>query len=135
MTSQSAERQTVKTYLDAAHAALAGSQYNLDGGYTAIAVNRAYYAVFYAANALLATEGLARGRHSGTISVFRQSFVKPGTIEAEYSDIYGSLMDDRPTSDYDMGTKIEPERAESDVQSAREFVARIETYLRQEGWL
>jgi uncharacterized protein (UPF0332 family) len=135
MTSESSERQTVKTYLDAAHEALLGSQYNLDGGYYAIAVNRAYYAVFYAANALLATKDLARGKHSGTISAFRQSFIKPGLIEPEYSDIYGSLMDDRHVSDYDMETEIEPERAESDVESARKFVTRIETYLRQEGWL
>jgi uncharacterized protein (UPF0332 family) len=135
MAGESSERQTIKTYLDAAHEALAGSQYNLEGGHYSIAVNRAYYAAFYAANALLATRGLARGKHSGTISAFRQSFVKPGLIEPEYSDIYGSLMDDRHVSDYDMDTKIEPERAESDVQSAREFVARIETYLRQEGWL
>jgi uncharacterized protein (UPF0332 family) len=135
MTGGSIERQTVKTYLDAAHAALAGSQYNLDGGYYAIAVSRAYYAVFYAANALLATKGLARGKHSGTISAFRQSFVKPGLIEPEYSAIYGSLMDDRHISDYDMDTHIEPERAESDIEGARKFVARIETYLRQEGWL
>jgi uncharacterized protein (UPF0332 family) len=119
MTGESTERQTVKTYLDAAHEALAGGQYNLDGGYYAIAVNRAYYAVFYAANALLATKGLARGKHSGTISVFRQSFIKPGLIESEYSDIYGSLMDDRHVSDYDMETEVEPERAESDVESAR----------------
>ncbi len=44
-------------------------------------------------------------------------------------------MDDRHVSDYDMDAKIEPERAQSDVQSAHKFVARIETYLRQEGWL
>jgi uncharacterized protein (UPF0332 family) len=135
MPGESTDRQTVKTYLDAAHEALAVSQYNLDGGYYAIAVNRAYYAVFYAANALLATKGPARGKHSGTISAFRQSFIKPGLIEPEYSDIYGSLMDDRHVSDYDMETEIEPERAESDVESARKFVARIETYLKQEGWL
>ena len=135
MASESINRQTVKTYLNAAHEALAGCQYNIDGGYYAIAISRAYYAVFYSANALLVTKGLARGKHSGTISAFRQSFVKPGTIEPEYSDIYGSLMDDRHVSDYDMDAKIEPERAESDVQSAREFVVRIETYLQTEGWL
>jgi uncharacterized protein (UPF0332 family) len=135
MTGEPTDRQTVKTYLDAAHEALAGSQYNLDGGYYAIAVNRAYYAVFYAANALLATKGLARSKHSSTISAFRQSFIKPGLIEPEYSAIYGSLMDDRHVGDYDMDTSIEPERAESDAESARKFVARIETYLRREGWL
>ncbi len=114
---------------------MAGSQYNLEGGFQGIAVNRAYYAVFYAANALLATMGLARGKHSGTVSAFRQYFVKPGLIEPEYSDIYGSLMDDRHVSDYDMDATIEPERAESDVQNARRFIARIEAHLRREGWL
>jgi len=135
MARKSTDRETVKTYLDAAHDALAGGQFNLDGSYYAIAVNRAYYAVFYAANALLATKGLARGKHSGTISAFRQSFVKPGLIESEYSDIYGSLMDDRHVSDYDMDTSIKPEQAANDVESARKFVAHIEAYLRQGGWL
>jgi uncharacterized protein (UPF0332 family) len=135
MAGESTERQIVKTYLDAANEALAGGQFNLDGGYYAIAVNRAYSAVFYAANAVLATEGLARGKHSGTISAFRQSFVKPGLIEPEYSAVYGSLMDERHVSDYDMDTSIEPERAASDVEDARKFVARIETYLGQKGWL
>ena len=42
MTGESTDHETVKTYLDAAHEALAGGQFNLDGGYCAIAVNRAY---------------------------------------------------------------------------------------------
>ena len=36
MAGESTERQIVKTYLDAAHEALAGGQFNLDGGYYAI---------------------------------------------------------------------------------------------------
>jgi uncharacterized protein (UPF0332 family) len=135
MTSEPSDRQIVAIYLEASHEALAGSQYNLEGGYYSIAVNRAYYAVFYAANALLATKGLARGKHSGTISAFRQFFVKPGIIEPEYSEIFGSLMDDRHVSDYDMDTRIGIERAESDVQGARRFVAQIEGYLREGEWL
>lgn len=98
MVSEPNDRQTVKTYLEAAHEALAGSLYNLEGGYYGIAINRAYYAVFYAANALLITQGQARGKHSGTISAFRQFFVKSGLIEPKYSDIYGRLMDDRHIS-------------------------------------
>jgi uncharacterized protein (UPF0332 family) len=135
MTSGLTDRQTAKIYLDAANEALEGSQYNLDGGYYGIAVNRAYYAVFYAANALLATKGLARGKHSGTVSAFRKTFVKPGLIEPEYSDIYGSLLDDRHVSDYDMDSTIDPARAETDLKGARQFVSRVETYLREEGWL
>lgn len=49
------------------------------------AVNRAYYAIFYAANALLATEGLERSKHSAVIAAFRERFVKTGRIEREFS--------------------------------------------------
>jgi uncharacterized protein (UPF0332 family) len=38
------------------------------------AVNRAYYATFYSANALLSTKGLERSKHSGVIAAFRQHF-------------------------------------------------------------
>lgn len=46
----------------------------LDNGLYASAVNRAYYAVFYAANALLATKRLARSKNSGVMSAFREHF-------------------------------------------------------------
>ncbi len=129
------DRQTVATYLQAAHQALAGSQHNLNADFFGIAVNRAYYAVFYAANALLITKGVSRSKHSGTIGAFRQYFVKPGLIEPEYSDIYGNLMSDRHISDYNMDMVIEAQRAEAAIQDARQFVERIETYLRREKWL
>jgi uncharacterized protein (UPF0332 family) len=49
----------------------------------ASAINRAYYAVFYAANAALSTLGLERSKHSGVVSEFRARFVKTGLIEPE----------------------------------------------------
>ncbi|MBM3145440.1 MAG: HEPN domain-containing protein [Chloroflexi bacterium] len=50
------------------------AQLMLDNGLYASAVNRAYYAVFYAANALLATKRLARSKNSGVMSAFREHF-------------------------------------------------------------
>jgi uncharacterized protein (UPF0332 family) len=40
-------RETVLVYLDGARNALQSAQYNLDGGFYGVAVNRAYYAFFY----------------------------------------------------------------------------------------
>lgn len=90
--------------------------------------------MFYAASALLVTEGLARSKHSGVIAAFRQHFVKPGHIEAEYSRIYERLMDDRQASDYDVEAIFEPERARTDVDDAGRFVDRIERHLQEVGW-
>jgi len=37
--------------------------------------NRAYYAIFYAANTLLATQEFPRSKHPDVIAAFRQYFV------------------------------------------------------------
>jgi len=83
---------------------------------------------------LLTTHGISRSKHSGVIAAFRQSFVKPGLIEAEYGEIYARVMDDRHTSDYDVGAPIEPDRAQTDLNDAQRFVDRIERYLQEGGW-
>ena len=128
-------RQEIVLYMNQAHQMLTVAAHNLNNDFYTSAINRAYYAIFYAANAMISTQGLARSKHSGVIAAFRRCFVKPGLIEPEYSAIYGRLMDDRHVSDYDIDTTIAPERVKANVQEARQFVERIETYLRREGWL
>jgi len=105
---------------------------NLAANFCGSSVNRAYYAVFNAANALLATRDISRSRHSGVIAAFREFFVRSGFIEAEYSDVYGQVMDDRNVSDYEIDLSIDVQTAATDLQDARRFVARVEQLLRQD---
>jgi uncharacterized protein (UPF0332 family) len=109
--------------------------HNLADDFYNSAVNRAYYVVFYAANALLATQGLSRSKHSGVIAAFRQHFVKPEHIESEYGRIYGRLMNDRHSGDYDIEFSVGPERAQIDLADAQRFVHRMERYLQEERGL
>lgn len=44
------------------------------------AQNRAYYAMFYAVSALLATRQLGSSKHSGVLGLFDREFVKPGLL-------------------------------------------------------
>ena len=128
-------RHEVALYIEHAHQMLTVAEHNLDDGFHSSAVNRAYYAIFYAANALLSTQGLARNKHSGVISAFRERFVKPGLIEIEYSDVYGRVMDHRHASDYELDMLIEYEQAHNDLHDAKRFVQQIEHWLKREGWL
>jgi uncharacterized protein (UPF0332 family) len=130
-----ARRREVALYIERANEALEVAAHNLDDGFFAASVNRAYYAVFYAANAMLSTEGLARSKHSGVIATFRERFVKPGPIEAEYSRIYGRAMDDRHLGDYEITTRITAGDAARDLEDARRFVGRVEGYLKENGWV
>jgi uncharacterized protein (UPF0332 family) len=128
-------RHEVALYIDHARQMLVVAEHNLNDGFHSSAINRAYYAIFYAANALLATQGLARSKHSGVISAFREHFVKPGLIEVEYSDIYGRVMDHRQVGDYDLDLTIEHEQAYHDLHDAERFLQQIERWLKLEGWL
>jgi uncharacterized protein (UPF0332 family) len=130
-----AQRDEVALYGEHARQMLQVADHNLADGFYASAVNRAYYAIFYAANALLATKGLSRSKHSAVVATFRQHFVKPGLIEDEYSDIYGGVMANRHVADYELQLTIEPNVAQDDLREARRFVERVERHLRQEGWL
>jgi len=131
-----ARRREVALYVEHAHQMLAVAEHNLDDGFYASAVNRAYYAIFYAANAMLSAQGLTfSSKHSGVISAFRERFVKPGLIEVEYSRVYGRVMNDRHVGDYEIDKTLEADQASTDLDDARNFVIRMEAYLRQEGWL
>ena len=68
----------ITEYLARAHRVLKTGNLALADGDYITAVNRAYYAIFYSANALLTTKGLERSKHSGVIAAFRQHFVKIG---------------------------------------------------------
>jgi uncharacterized protein (UPF0332 family) len=131
-----AQRDEVALYVEHAQQMLQVADHNLADGFYASAINRAYYAIFYAANALLATKGLSRSKHSAVIAAFRQHFIKPGLLESEYSDIYGRVMDDRHQADYDIvESTVDPARAQTDLEDAWRFVKRVEHYLKQKGWL
>src|SRR3990172_11552255 len=44
------------------------------------AINRIYYAMFYAINALLILEGYSSSKHSGVMSLFNKHFVRTGIV-------------------------------------------------------
>jgi uncharacterized protein (UPF0332 family) len=128
-------RQRIEHYLARARRMLRTGHLVLEDDDYITAVNRAYYAIFYAANALLATKGLERSKHSGVTAAFREHFVKTGLIEAEYSRLYGAAMDDRHEGDYEVESVLDHEKARRDLDWAEQFVVRIEAALRELGVL
>lgn len=119
----------IRLYLDHAHQALASAASSLEHRFYDTAINRAYYAIFYAASALLLTRGVSRSKHSGVIASFRQHFIKPGLIEVEYSDLYGDALDSRVGSDYDVTFESDLATAQGRLADAQRFVDRVTSYL------
>jgi uncharacterized protein (UPF0332 family) len=65
------------------------------------AINRLYYAAYYAVIALLLRNGFKPGTHNGAKTSFTQHFIKTGVIDKESGTVYAQLFTWRQKGDYD----------------------------------
>ncbi len=56
------------------------------------AINRLYYAAYYAVTALLHSENFKTTTHNGTKAMFSEHFIKTGLFPAELGKIYSQLF-------------------------------------------
>lgn len=127
--------EDIRLFLENAHEMLKVATLMIGNDFYSSACNRAYYAIFYAASALLASQKMAFGKHSAVLAAFRQHFIKTSEMDAKWSKIYERIQAHRQTSDYDIHISIEKEQAVVDVEDAREFVKVATTWLQQKKFL
>ena len=94
------------------------------------AVNRYYYAAFYAARALLALKGLDSSKHSGVISLFQQHYVKTGIIPPETAKALPNSFEERVDMDYEDFAVIERSDIEVISLKVKSFVECCAQILR-----
>ena len=128
-------KEAVLVYFEGARDALQSAQFNLDHGYNGVAINRAYYAFFYAATAMPMVLDLTRSKHSGVLAAFREQFVKTGLFAVEDSRAYGEAFELRNTTDYEMLGKADELEARTVVENAGRFITRCESYVTKKGYL
>lgn len=103
--------------------------------YWADAVSKAYYAMFYAANAIILTRGISVSKHSAVISIFGEQFARTNVIDRHFHREFIDAFDDRQTADYSPRVLITEEDARNRLKLANEFVDAVINYLQKEGWL
>jgi len=92
-------------------------------------INRAYYAMFYAALALLQKIGRVPSKHSGVISLFDTEFILKGVFPKELSRDFHNAFELRQFSDYRVVQRLSTEKANETLNKAERFVQAITTYL------
>jgi len=98
-------------------------------------VSKSYYALFFAAKALLLTKNLDPKRHSGVISFFSQYFVKTGELEKELAAILKFAQKERISADYDEFYSASVEEAQLQLENAERFLQRVKEILQEKGFL
>jgi len=97
-----------------------------EDGFYADAVSRAYYAMFYAARALLSEKSVYPKTHRGVISQFGLKFVKEGKFEKEIFDLFTRAQEDREEADYGLFSEIVEKEAKKIIEGAEKFLKECE---------
>ena len=90
-----------KYRIERAHETLKEIPYLKEQGYYNTAVNRLYYACYYAAVALLTRHHISTATHVGVKTMLGLHFVSKGLITKESGRAFTILFDSRQSGDYD----------------------------------
>lgn len=123
----------VEALLAKARRGLASARQNLGAGDFDFAVSRAYYAMFYAAEALLLARGLAFSKHGSVIAEFNRAFVRTGELAVRHAAALKKAFEQRLIGDYGFREAFPAETAGAVLDDAEAFVNDAEAYLRRES--
>ena len=128
MSSQEKE-EVVKYRLQKAKETLAETYILIENKLWNVAINRLYYACFYAVSALLADMDIYSKTHSGTRQMFNLHFVKTGMIDDLSNKFYSEIFDRRHKGDYDDFVDYEKDDVIMLVHPAIKLISTIEEIL------
>lgn len=94
------------------------------------AINRCYYAVFYAVKAVFALEEIDFKRHKDAVAYFNRHYVATKVFDRELGKRLGRLKRKRETSDYDDFYVASYEEAEEQYEAAELIVKSIRKFLK-----
>lgn len=93
------------------------------------AISRAYYAMYYAATALLIQKGEAPKTHKGVLVLLHQYFIKEGVMDTSFAKMLEVVKQQREDADYEPELVVDREDAEGAHKKAEDFVSECERLL------
>ena len=111
-----------RALLEKANRSVQAARTLLAEGHPDFAIARAYYAMFYAAEALLTSKGLRFRKHGSVHAAFGEHFVRTGVIDAKFHRWLLDAFDQRIVGDYGVDGAVDEEAARQAIAQAEEFL-------------
>lgn len=131
MSDAEAKATMVAHWMQKAEEAIAAAHREWGAGDFGLAVNRVYYACFYAARAVLLAEGHRFVKHTGVRSGLHKHLVKTGRVRAELAESYDRAFNDRMEIDYQIVAAPRADDVQRSIGEAEAFVADMKRFLGQ----
>ena len=93
------------------------------------AINRLYYACYYAVTALLVNNDIKAQTHAGVRQMFGLHFVKSGIVDIELGKFFSELFDMRQAGDYEDYIEFMETDVLDLMKPAEDLITKIEDLL------
>ncbi|MGV8139804.1 MAG: HEPN domain-containing protein [Mangrovibacterium sp.] len=117
---------------DNARQSLREARLMIDNCFWNAAINRMYYACYYAVSGLMVKNGIETKTHAGTRQMLGLHFIRTGKISVEAGNIFSNLFSKRQSGDYDAFIYFDRNTAETLYPQAEIFVNLIEKLIDKE---
>ena len=124
--------EVVRKLLQLSQESIRGARVLLKEDLPGQAASRAYYAMFYVAQALLITRGLSFSRHSAVISRFGKEFSKTRLFDPKYHKYLIDGFEKRQIADYAITEDIDNDTATELIDHAAQFLEEAGTFIRND---
>ena len=101
---------------------LSAAKVLLDNGFPDYAASRAYYTMFYIAEAFLEGEGMSFSSHAAVISAFGREFARTGRVPVEFHQFLIRAQDLRNAGDYGQLNAVTAQQATEQITRAEQFL-------------
>ena len=131
MMSDAEQRQKVVRYWwEKSKESLASAGREFSAGAYSLAVNRLYYAAFYAVSAVLLEHQFSFKKHSGVRGTFHREFVKTGFVDTKWGKFYDRLFEDRQEGDYVALIQFDQEYVKTQLERCAEFLETLRPLIK-----
>lgn len=103
----------------------------MESGFYNTAINRLYYACYYAVNALLVKNNIPAQTHAGVKQMLGLHFVATKKLDPEYAKFYAQMFNNRISGDYDDFILFDKEMLTELLPKAEDFIITIKSLIHQ----
>ncbi|MCP4250026.1 MAG: HEPN domain-containing protein [bacterium] len=129
MSEDEARRAVIQHLMAKTDKALAAAPREHTAGDLGLAVNRVYYACFYAASAVLLRDKRQFVKHAGVRAAIHQHLVKPGTLSTAMGKFYDEAFKERQEADYGLAVEFDSDAVTARIEQPECFVTEMRRLL------
>lgn len=125
-------KEGTRQLLEKAERAIQAADVLLGGTGAEFAAGRAYYAMFYTAEALLHERDQEFSKHGALHAAYGKEFAKSGLLDPKFHRWLINALDVRLQEDYGASTLVSADRVEEMLEQARTFLTAAREFLSKE---